>query len=124
MKPEQLAIVRIPAVDQVRPAAFVFVDPAGVTWVEPSYLDPAASTAPAVRRILGAAREEGEGFDMVVDGMVLATFRPMTDRAQDDSDGSCGRALAQFTDQLVAVGVSIEDERAAIEANLADQPEL
>ena len=124
MKPEQLAIVRIPAVDQVRPAAFVFVDDAGVTWVEPSYLDPAGSTAPAVRRILGVAREAGDGFDVLTDGMVLATVRPMTDRDQDDADGSCGRALAQFTDQLVASGVSIEDERAAIEANLAAQPEL
>lgn len=117
MKPDRLAIVRVPEADQVRPAAFVFPDAAGVTWVEPSYRDPVPATAPAVHRVEGQAVARADGFDVVAGEQVRATVRPV-ETAEDDPDGSCARALADFADLLVADGVSLEEERRRVAAEL------
>ena len=119
MKPDRLAIVRIPELAQVRPAAFLFPDDTGVTWVEPSYRDPVPATMPAVHRLDGQLSAQGDGFDVLDGDQVLATVRPV-ETAEDDEDGSCARALADFTDQLVAAGVTVEEER----GNVADVLEL
>lgn len=118
MTPESLAIVRIASQDQVRPAAFVFPRVGGFAWVEPSYRAPEPVTQPAVHILLGEVHDQDDGFDVLRGGSVVATVRPWS-TAQDDADGSCGRALADFTDLLVADGVSLQSERVVVETLLA-----
>lgn len=113
MTPDQLAIIRVPSIDQVRPAAFVFTDPDGMTWVEPSYRDPVPATMAAVHRLVGQTVAQGDGFDLVIGDTLVATVRPVA-TAQDDADGSCARALADFGDLLVADGVTLDAERARV----------
>lgn len=119
--PDRLAIVRLPllAPPQVRPAAFVFADDQGVTWVEPSYRDPEPGTAPAVHRVDGRLRARGLGVDVLAEGAVVAQVDPVG--AVDDPEGSCARALADFSDLLVEAGIDLDTERAAVAAQLQGQ---
>lgn len=119
MKPEALAIVRIPALDQVRPAALVFADDQGVTWVEPGYADPDPPARNPVHRIEGTVVERGAGLAIEGDGRELATVVPMGTPGADDPEGSCSAALLAYTDTLAARGLSLEGERAAVAEELA-----
>lgn len=120
MTPDRLAIVRLPALAQTRPAAFVFADARGLTWVEPSYRDPEPNTAPAVHRVDGTLRARGLGADVVQGDQVLAQVDPVG--AVDDPEGSCARALADFTDALLDAGTDLDTERAAVAVQLDQQP--
>lgn len=121
MTPLQLAIVRLPTHDQVRPAAFVFPDDQGVTWLEPGYLDPFPSSRPGDHRLDGELVANPPGFDLVVADQVVAEFRPLGTPGADDSEGTCTAALLDFTDALVVTGRTLEQERALVAAALSAQ---
>jgi hypothetical protein len=104
--PTALAIVTIPGLAQIRPAAFVFVAGDAVTWVEPSYLDPEPGPRPALHTIAAD----------------LVTIAPLGEA--DDPDGSCAAALLDFTDRLVEVGRTLEEERAAVLAALRESEQI
>jgi hypothetical protein len=106
--PTALAIVTIPGLAQIRPAAFVFVAGDAVTWVEPSYLDPEPGPRPALHTI----------------DADLVTIVPLGTPGADDPDGSCTAALLDFTDRLVELGRTIEDERAAVLASLRESEQV
>lgn len=121
IKPDHDAIVRIPSQRQVRPAAFVFATDDGFAWVEPSYHDPVANTAPAFHRLQGTIEQDGDSFALVgADGRKLATVRPMYAPGADDPEGSCTAALLAFSDELVAAGVSQAEERLRVERDFAE----
>lgn len=119
MTPDRLAIVQLTDPPQLRPAAFVFADATGVTWVEPSYRDPQPNTAPAVHRVDGEQRTRGEGVDVLAGDQVVAHIAPLG--TLDDPDGSCARALADFTDLLLEAGTDLDAERAVVAAQLQAQ---
>lgn len=48
----------------VRPAAFVFVDPGGLSWVEPSYADPFGAASSSFHRRDGRVVLVGDGIEL------------------------------------------------------------
>lgn len=120
MKTLQLQIVELTRPPARRPAAFVFLEPGGAVWVEPSYRDPHPNTMPAAHHVEGVVAK-GDGVVTVTDDTGLrATFTPWTTPGADDPGGTCKRALADFTDLLVLDGVTLDEEQASIEPAVTD----
>ncbi len=119
MKDTDHAIVRLPAIDQVRPAAHVFRLEGGAAWVEPAYLDPNGATMATFHRIDGQVHALANGFTVTAPDGLVATFAPAT-AANDDPEGTCRLALADYTDLLVEQDLTQEGERARLQLELAD----
>jgi hypothetical protein len=119
MKDTDHALVRIDAIGQVRPAAHVFRLADGVAWLEPAYLDPNGATMRTFHRIDGKVRDKGQGFTVDA-GDKVAEVQPLSANPQDDSGGTCRRALAEYGDLLVDKGITQEAERARVALLLAD----
>lgn len=120
MKTLQLQIVQLTRPPGRRPAAFVFLDPDGATWIEPSYRDPYPNTMPAAHRVAGSVAQADGVVTVTDDAGVRATFSPWTTPGADDPGGTCKRALADFTDLLVLDGVTLDEEQAAIAPAVTD----
>lgn len=110
-------IVRIPALDQVRPAAHVFRTPAGITWVEPGYLDPYGATARAVHGADGEVDDQASQVTVTLADGSQVLVLPATPE-NDDGEGSCMAALADYGDLVVELDWSQAEERARVQAQL------
>lgn len=128
MNPRRNAIIELHQADGIfrRPAAFVFPmndgdgNLRGFGWVEPCYIDPAGATMRADHYLIGevSVMAKGNGFTVSdPDQRITATVLPWVD-ATDDPGGSCGRALADFDDYLVAKGITIDQEWAEVASAL------
>lgn len=93
--------------DMIRPAAFVFVDDAGLSWVEPSYTDPEGAASPALHRRDGVVEVVADWLE-VRSGDQLVTVQAFV---PDIHAGDDGGALAWFAEHLASTGQAWESER-------------
>jgi len=95
----------------IRPAAFVFKSAGGVAWVEPSYADPAGAASPALHTRTGEW-----------DGNILAgkdwRLEVLPYEAADVD--LVGDSLEWFYGHLKAEGLTWSEERARVQALIAD----
>lgn len=90
----------------IRPAAFVYVIPGGLAWVEPSYADPNGAASNALHQRTGTV-EIKAGLRLKRDGDVV-TFLPY-DPAEDRD--LVGDALEWFHQHLQDTGTDWDAER-------------
>jgi hypothetical protein len=90
-----------------RPAAFVYVDDTGLSWVEPSYADPMGAASPAAHRRAGDAVVVGDWIELRggPEPVTAVQFVPEI-HAGDD-----GGALAWFDQHLADSGTDWAAER-------------
>jgi len=123
MKPDSFAIINLSTVDGfvARPAAFVFKTAEGIARVEPGYNDPYGSTRPADHYLTGSVIQLPGDLGLSVErhGKVIATVISWTsERAREDAESSCGRALCDFGDYLIEQSVTLDEERQRVEIQL------
>jgi hypothetical protein len=98
----------------IRPAALVFVDVDGLTWVEPSYADPAGAASPAAHERKGKLRRIAAGIvlENAEERIDVVPYDPAEDAAL------VGDALDWWGGYLAAFGRSFEEERERVRARL------
>lgn len=127
MKPDRNALILTVTTEGevgMRAALFVYPTPDGFAWVEPSYLEDVPAPQPAFHRVtgditLGAGQvtldtpEHWQFTAAAYEGDTIAL----------DRYGNIGAMLAWAADKLKAAGTTLEDERARLKIELAEDLE-